>query len=185
MFTDTEDSKQQLKSVRMPPESHWTLILISLISETLTAYKPYIRTKRYAPHMKNHIFILAAGLGLCNFACKSTQESGTEQTQHYTQTAPTDSPGNPDWVVSYYSVAYGIDLENLQALESYIENFRSEHGITLEIVRKSRGREGETDLCILTISTSENLKKKLEEGIKSVIINGKNVRFLKDVPCRD
>ena len=114
--------------------------------------------------------------------CKTSdpvQMSKEEATEMTPQTNPTTTLH-----ISYFSIAYGIDYQNLSELETMLKAFQEKRGTSFTIEKVSWGREGEVSLCIDVRLLSESLKAALEEEVRALIIRGKNVRIEKNKPCR-
>lgn len=128
-----------------------------------------------------------AGLLILTFFFTQIGCKTSEKAADSTQSVPAEAQATtwiPTWHISYFSIAYGIDYENLKELEAMLVQFQAAQSVQLTIEKVGWGREGEVDVCIGAEKLTETQKMQLEEEIKGLIIKGKNVRMEKNKPCR-
>ncbi len=127
--------------------------------------------------MRNLIAVLCifAGFG----ACKST--GPIEPSAQSNQSTQAEMDAMPMLVVSFYSIAYGIDSGARSALDAYL----NEKGQDLRVEKKPWGREGEVDYCLFAPSLTEAQKSEHIQAIRALLSTGKNLHIYTDQACRE
>lgn len=121
------------------------------------------------------LFLLGAGL----VACKS--KSPAEPSSGSGQTTQAEIDALPMLVVSFYSIAYGIDSGARAALDAYL----SEYEKVLTVEKRSWGREGEVDYCLFAPTLTEAQKSEHVQAIRALLSKGKNLHLYTDKACRE
>jgi hypothetical protein len=121
------------------------------------------------------LFCLVAGL----VACKS--KSPAESPKSSGQTTQAEMDALPMLVVSFYSIAYGIDSGARAALDAYL----SKHEQILKVEKKPWGREGEVDYCLFAPTLTEAQKAEHVQAIRALLSTGKNLHLYTDKACRE
>jgi hypothetical protein len=84
--------------------------------------------------------------------------------------------------ISFYSIAYGIDMETLQGVDGILKPLEAEGQIRVD--RRAWGREGEVDLCIFRKNANEMLMEELLKQLRVAVVGGKNLRLSQGTVCR-
>ncbi len=126
--------------------------------------------------MRNLIRVLCLITGLS--ACKSNRP--LEPSSGPSQTTQVEMEATPILVISFYSIAYGIDSGARSALDTYL----SEKGQDLNVEKKPWGREGEIDYCLFAPTLTEAQKSEHVQAIRTLLSTGKNLHVYTDQACR-
>lgn len=121
------------------------------------------------------LIYLLVGLG----ACKST--GPIESSSQSKQSTQAEIDAMPMLVVSFYSIAYGIDSGARSALDVYL----SEKGQDLSVEKRPWGREGEIDYCLFAPTLTEAQKSEHIQAVRALLSTGKNLHIYTDKACRE
>lgn len=104
----------------------------------------------------NRLIIICCGLFLIILgSCKQAKESSTTNPSTEKINTEIKSPINPDslpatsrLVVTFFSIASGVDFKAVVGFEEFIGEYAAEQGFTVDYEKTHWGREGETDFCL-------------------------------------
>lgn len=129
------------------------------------------------------------------FSCKSGKESSSSTPPGPPQ-PPSEGRGDQlqddvdeknkklySLVVSFYSVASGIDHKARKRFEEQLEKFKSEKGYNFEASINPWGREGEVDYCIDLHELSTSERESFIEEVKTTLQEGKHINIKKNARC--
>ena len=85
------------------------------------------------------------------------------------------------FTVSFFSYGNGVDRKSMKQFINHLDkNYSAINYYTIKW-----GKEGETDICINITEPKSNQINQLEKDIKDLLSNKKNIRVIKNKPCRD
>lgn len=114
-------------------------------------------------------------------ACKTKQE--TKLSSDNTINMYTEEK-KYELVVSFFSVAYGIDTKAKTGLDNLIQQDTTEKNFKISIIKTPWGREGEIDYCFDLHALSENQKSTFIEAAKAILSQSEIVHIKENAPCR-
>jgi hypothetical protein len=141
----------------------------------------------HSQNMQKIILFLSGIIFIAATSCKQAKEtsaaSGNETMTKAEQKA--DSfPEKSRLVISFYSVASGVDYPYVLKFEDSIGEYAGELGINIDYEKTHWGREGETDFCMeLTELTSEQ-QADFVNRTRKLLESAEHVKIYENEPCR-
>lgn len=122
--------------------------------------------------------IVSTLIAALNIACKTQQENTRQSHNQH------EGEKKYELVVSFFSVAYGIDSKALTGLDHLIQQDTTQNGYSIQLLKTPWGREGEIDYCFDLSALSNQQKNSFIASVKSVLAESKLVHINENAPCR-
>lgn len=123
---------------------------------------------------------LAMLIGGVNGGCKTTKKNVPDMNQ---QALPTEEK-KYHLVVSFFSVAYGIDHKAKTALDNLITEDTLQNKKRIIVEKTPWGREGELDYCIDLQYLEKKSQTEFINKAKALLSSSNLVRIKENEPCR-
>jgi len=98
----------------------------------------------------------------------------------YSQTAT----ANSRLIISFNSLASGIDSEAKKEIDEFISRYEKEKGVRLAKEVAHWGKEGELDYCFKLSELSKEDQEGFVSEIKSLVKKSKQTGVVENAPCR-
>ncbi len=138
--------------------------------------------------MNRIITVLSIVLMLSSGACKQSKEAATLPQEPVTTMASpskTDSfPARSRLVISFFSIASGVDIKSVLRYEDFIGEYAAELGINIDYEKTHWGREGETDFCIELTELKAEQQADFVRRTMNLLETAEHVKIYENEPCR-
>lgn len=128
------------------------------------------------------IFILSSS------ACKQSKEASTKTSDpaisaQATQ-IPDTFPKKSRLVISFFSIASGVDDKAIIRFEDSIGEYAGALGINIDYEKTHWGREGETDFCLELRELNSEQQLDFVSKTRELLKTAEHVKIYENEPCR-
>ncbi len=137
----------------------------------------------------NKLLILFCGLSIISgVSCKQSKESSaaTQVKSAETElvTKPDSFPAQSRLVLTFFSIASGVDIKSLNRFEEFIGEYAAELGINIDYEKTHWGREGETDFCLELTELNPDQQADFVSRTRKLMETAEHLSIYENAPCK-
>ncbi len=133
-------------------------------------------------------WVIAGLLLMFGLSCKESKElnsSTANQVVPAELVSKTDTfPAKSRLVITFFSVASGVDFQSILRFEDSIGEYAGELGINIDYEKTHWGREGETDFCLELKELSSDQQTEFINRTIELLKTAEHVNIYENAECK-
>ena len=137
----------------------------------------------------NKLLLIFCGISIVSgVSCKQSKESTATTQIKSAETevviTPDSLPAQSRLILTFFSVASGIDQKSLMRFEEFIGEYAAELGINIDYEKTHWGREGETDFCLELTELNPEQQADFVSRTRKLMETAEHLSIYENAPCK-
>ncbi len=138
--------------------------------------------------MKKSLMIFCLISLIAGTSCKQAKEAAAapeiEKVDAEAPSKPDSFPAQSRLVLTFFSVASGVDFKSLTSFEEFIGVYAAEIGINIDYEKTHWGREGETDFCLGLSELDPEQQADFVSRTRKLMETAEHLSIYENAPCK-
>lgn len=138
--------------------------------------------------MRKSIMIFCLIALFAGTSCKQSKESTANKeiknVDAEVQSQPDSFPAQSRLVLTFFSIASGVDFKSLTRFEEFIGEYAAEIGINIDYEKTHWGREGETDFCLELGELDPKQQADFVSRTRKLMETAEHLSIYENAPCK-